>query len=77
MLAWGDGGGWATVRNARIPRRFGAVSYGHATSLELARCTRFSSRVRSMKHLFRKNPTGAITPTLMHRIPPELRSWGE
>ena len=69
MLAWGGGGGRATVRNARIPRRFRAVSYEHATSVEL------SGRVRSMKHLFRKNPTGAIRPALMHRIPPELRSW--
>ena len=68
-LARGDGGGRATVHNARIPRRFRAVSYEHATSLEL------SGRVHSIRHFFRKNPTGAIIPALMHRIPPELRSW--
>jgi len=43
MLAGGDEGGRATVRNARLARRFGALSYELATSLELARCMRNSA----------------------------------
>ena len=35
MLARSDNGGRATVHNARSARRFRAVSYEHATSLEL------------------------------------------
>jgi len=42
MLAWGDEGGRATVRNARLARRFRAVSHELVTSLELARCMRDS-----------------------------------
>ena len=38
MVARGDEGGRATVRNARLARRFRAVSYELGTSLELARC---------------------------------------
>ena len=38
MLAWGDEGGRATVRNERLARRFRAFSYKLATALELARC---------------------------------------
>ena len=68
MLARGDDGGWATVRNARLARRFRALSRELATSLELARC------VPSIKHLFRKNPMGAIIPTLMHQIASKLHS---
>jgi len=37
MLAWGDEGGQATVHNAHLARRFRAVSYEHAASLDLAR----------------------------------------
>jgi len=40
MLARGGGAGRATVRNARVARRFRAISYELATSLELLRCTR-------------------------------------
>jgi len=43
MLAWGNGGGRATVRNACLARRFRAVSYEFATSLELARFVRDSA----------------------------------
>ena len=42
MLARGDGGGQATVRNARLARRFQAVGWESATSLEMARCMRYS-----------------------------------
>jgi len=42
-LARGDEGDRATFRNARLARRFQAVSYELATSLELARCMRFSA----------------------------------
>jgi len=38
MLARGDEGDRATVRNARLARRFRAVCYELATSLDLARC---------------------------------------
>jgi len=38
MLARGGEDGRATVRTARLARRFRAVSYELATSLELARC---------------------------------------
>ena len=41
MLAWGDEGARATVRNARLARRFRAVLYELATSLELARCMHY------------------------------------
>ena len=37
MLAQGDEGGRAAVRNARLAHRFRAVSYELATSLELRR----------------------------------------
>jgi len=40
MLARGDDSGRATVRNARLARRFRAVSYELVTSLELVRCMR-------------------------------------
>jgi len=43
MLAQGDEGGRATVRNALLARRFRAVSHHLATSLELARGTRDSA----------------------------------
>jgi len=43
MLARGDEGGRATVYNARLARRFRAVSHQLATSLELARCMRYSA----------------------------------
>jgi len=36
MLARADEGGRTTVRNARLARRFRAVSYELATSIELA-----------------------------------------
>ena len=36
MLSRGDEGGRATIRNACLARRFRAVSYEVATSLELA-----------------------------------------
>jgi len=39
-LARGDQGGQATVRNARLARRFRAASYELATSLERARYKR-------------------------------------
>jgi len=39
-LARGDEGGRATVRNARLARRFQAASYELATSLEQARFMR-------------------------------------
>ena len=42
MLARGYQGGRATVRNARLARRFRAASYELATSLELARFLRNS-----------------------------------
>ena len=35
---------------------------------------RLSGRMHSIKHLFRKNPTGVIIPAQIHRIPSELRS---
>jgi len=37
MLAWGHEGGQAIVYNARLARRFRAVSYKLATTLELGR----------------------------------------
>ena len=40
MLVRGDQGGRATVRNARLARRFRAASYELAASLELARIMR-------------------------------------
>jgi len=40
MLALGDEGARATVRNARLARRFRAVIYELATSLEQARYMR-------------------------------------
>jgi len=43
MLARGDEGGYATLRNARLARRFRALSRELATSLELARCMRDSA----------------------------------
>jgi len=43
MLAWGNEGGPATVRNALLARRFRAISYELASSLELARCMRDSA----------------------------------
>jgi len=43
MLARGDECGRATVRNARIDRRFRAISYELATSLELVRDVRDSA----------------------------------
>jgi len=43
MLARGDEGGWAIVRNARLAHRFRALSHELATSLELARCMRDST----------------------------------
>ena len=75
MLARGDGGGRATVRNARIPRRFRAVSYEHATSLELARCTRDSAaactrynicfaRIQRCDHTSTNTPDPIRTPQL-------------
>jgi len=39
-LAWGDQGGRATVRNARLARRFRAASYELVTPLERARFMR-------------------------------------
>jgi len=45
MLARDDEGGRATVRNARLARRFRVVSYELANSLELARCMRDSATV--------------------------------
>ena len=45
MLARGDDGGRAIARNARLARRFRAVSHELATSLELASCTRDSAAV--------------------------------
>ena len=42
-LARGDEGGRATVRNARLTRRFRTASYEPATSLELARFMRNSA----------------------------------
>ena len=38
MLAQSDEGGRSTVRNTCLARRFQAVSYESATSLELTRC---------------------------------------
>jgi len=43
MLARGDEGGRATVRNARLAGRFRAASYELGTSLELARFMRNSA----------------------------------
>jgi len=40
MLARGDEGGRATVCHACLARRFRAVSYELATSLDLTRCMR-------------------------------------
>jgi len=42
MLARGDEGGRATVRNARLARHSHSVSHELATSLGLACCTRDS-----------------------------------
>jgi len=42
MLARGDDGGRATIRNAHLARRFLAVGYELATSIALAHCTRDS-----------------------------------
>jgi len=69
MLARGNEGGRATVRNSRLDRHFRAVTYELATSSELALYARLSGRIHSTKHLFHKNPMGAIMPTLVHRIP--------
>jgi len=41
MLAQGDEGGRATVRNACLARRFRAVGYELTTSLEPTCCTRY------------------------------------
>jgi len=43
MLARGDEDGRATIRNARLARRFRAMNYELATSFELARCIRDST----------------------------------
>jgi len=45
MLARGDEGGRATVRNARLARRFRTVCYELATPLELVRCMPDSATV--------------------------------
>jgi len=45
MLARGGEAGRATVHNARVARRFQAISYELATSLELSRCTRDTATV--------------------------------
>ena len=72
MLSRGDESDQVTVRNARLARRFRAVSYELATSLELAPL--LIGRSHSIKHSFHRNPMGAIIPALMHRIASELRS---
>jgi len=48
MLARGVEGGRATVRNARLARRFRAVSYELATALDLPCCLRDSATVYTL-----------------------------
>jgi len=47
MLARGDEGDRATIRNARLARRFRGVSYELATFLELQRYMRYSAPVHT------------------------------
>jgi len=47
MVVRGDEGGRATVRNARLARRFRAVSYELANSLKLACFMRDSAAVHT------------------------------